>query len=149
MLPSKLHSIARSAAFLLISLLLAITWGFSSAGKILAGGVPEWFTSTFANTFLAKFPGLWISFYSITLLELLAALAAVGSLFSFEFLLRRPPFLLVASIILSLGIFAQLSVGKYLLSDFNGTHQLYTYFAGTLIFLAYITHHTPATQPSK
>ncbi len=144
-----MQNLARSASFILIPLLLAVTWGFSSGSKLQSRGVPQWFTSAFEHSFIDKFPGLWLSFYSITFLELAAAITAAGSLLSFEFKLRRPPVLLVTSILLSLLIFIQLSIGKYLIADHVGTHQLYTYFAGTLIFLAYVTHHTPATQTLK
>lgn len=144
-----MHSLAsdrfmRVAIFSLCALLLAITWGIAAAGKLFSGGVPGWFTEQFGKTFLASFPGLAASFYSIALLEAVAALAALGSLLSGEFLRARSPVLLYAAVFLSLLLFVQLNFGKQLLADFDGTHDLFMYFAGTLVMFAAVRSVDPS-----
>lgn len=145
--------LVRTAVFLLSALLLTLTWGVAAAGKLLSGGVPEWFSGQFSKTFLASFPGLAASFYSIALLEAAAALAAFGSLLRGEFLRARSPALLYAAILLSLLLFVQLNFGKQLLADFDGTHDLFMYFAGTLVVLVVVRSLDPAravgTSPSQ
>lgn len=128
--------ISRPVVLVLIAILLLITWGLPGVGKLLSGGVPGWFSEQFGKTFLNTFPGLFVSYYSIAVLEALAALAALGSLLRGEFLRQSHPPLLNVALLLSLVLFAQLSFGKQILGDFGGTHDLFMYFAGTLVMLA-------------
>lgn len=128
--------LVRATVFGLTALLIVFTWGIAGAGKLASGGVPDWFTEQFGKTFLASFPGLAASFYSIAILETIAALAAVGSLVSGEPFRGRSPSLLYAALLLSLLTFVQLNFGKQLLGDFDGVHDLFMYFAGTLVMLA-------------
>ncbi len=51
---------------------------------------------------------------------------------------RRSPSLLYAALLLSLLTFVQLNFGKQLLADFDGVHDLFMYFAGTLVMLAVV-----------
>lgn len=125
----------RSVVFISVTLLLLITWGFGGVSKLLAGGVPEWFTKTFSETFLAGFPGLTASFYSIALLETLAGVLAFGSLVRGECIRAVRPALLYAALCLSLLLFVQLNFGNQLISNNSATHDLYMYFAGTLVML--------------
>lgn len=134
--------LVQSAVRLLIALLLAMTWGFAGLSKLLAGGVPGWFREQFQGTFLATVPGLPASFYSIALLEALAALLALGSLLRGEAVRPTRPTLLIASVLMSLLLFVQLSLGKQLVGDFAGLHDLYMYFAGTLVMLLAVAPHT-------
>jgi hypothetical protein len=118
-----------------IALLLGMTWTISALGKLLAGGVPEWFIKTFEPTFLKSLPGLTISFYSIALLEAVAALFTVGSLITGEFLRKGPPTLLKLGLYMSLLLFIQLGFGKQLIQDYAGAHELFMYFVGALVML--------------
>lgn len=127
--------LVRTGVYVLVPALLALLWGFSGAAKLLAGGVPAWFTEQFGATILAKVPGLTISFFSLAILETLAAVIALGSLLRGEFLRSGRPVVLYAALLASLVLFVQLSVGKQLLSDFAGIHDLFMYFAGTLVML--------------
>lgn len=127
--------VLRLATYLLITLLVLMTWGMGGVSKLFAGGVPEWFSAQFSKTILATFPGLKASFYSIALLEMVAALIAFGSLLRGEFLKPARPTLLYAALAMSLLLFVQLSVGKQLVADFAGSHDLFMYFAGTLVML--------------
>lgn len=135
-----------STTLALIALLLAMTWGFPGIGKFLSGGVPGWFSEQFGRTFLASFPGLAASYYSIAILETLAAMAALISLLRAEFIrVERPAFLYLA-ITLSLLLFVQLNLGKQLLMDFAGVHDLYMYFAATLVMLAVVRWMDPSRR---
>lgn len=129
------NRLLRAAVLGLIATLIAMLWGFPGAGKLLGGGVPPWFTEQFGKTFLATFPGMTLSFYSIAILEVLAAVVALASLLRGEFLRDRSPTFLYLAITLSLVLFVQLSLGKQLVTDFAGIHDLFMYFAGTLALL--------------
>lgn len=139
----------RAATFALIALLLALVWGFPGIAKFLSGGVPAWFSEQFAKTFLASFPGLFASYYSIALLETLAALAALGSLIRLEFLRAARPAFLYIAVVLSLLLFVQLNLGKQLVMDFDGIHDLYMYFAATLVMLALIRWMDPSRRDAS
>lgn len=131
----SIHRLTRAAVFAMIAGLLAMLWGFPGAGKLLGGGVPPWFTEQFGKTFLATFPGMTLSFYSIAILEALAAVVALASLLRGEFLRSSSPVILHLAIILSMLLFLQLSLGKQLVTDFAGIHDLFMYFAGTVVLL--------------
>lgn len=128
----------RAAIYAIVPAKLGMLWGFPGVAKLSAGGVPGWFAEQFGGTFLASLPGLAASFYSIGILETLAALAAVGSLLRGEFLRDGRPSLLLTSIVLSLVLFVQLNFGKQLLADYDGTHDLFMYFAGMLVILSVV-----------
>jgi hypothetical protein len=142
--PPATERLTRAAVYALSALLLAITWGVAAAGKLLSGGVPDWFTEQFGKTFLSSFPGLTASFYSIALLEALAGFAALASLLGGEFLRARAPAFLYAALLLSLLLFVQLNFGKQLLADFDGTHDLFMYFAGALVIFAAVRSLDPS-----
>ncbi|MDX2131247.1 MAG: hypothetical protein SFY69_04260 [Planctomycetota bacterium] len=144
--PQRLHTLHRAAVFSLTALLLAMLWGFAGVAKLTSGGVPTWFADQFNKTFLATFPGLPASFYSIAILESLAALLALLSLLRGEFIRAVTPLFLRLSLLVSLALFVQLSLGKQLLSDFDGIHDLYMYFAGTLVIL-FLVRHLDNTPP--
>jgi len=128
---------ARSVALLAINLLFLIIWGFTGIGKLLQG-YPDWFPDKFGKTVLAVFPGLHASFWMLALAELLGLLLATVALLRGEFLGRRPPLLLQGMLAWSLLVFVQLGFGQWLTSEFNGTAQLFSYFAGTLVCLMYL-----------
>lgn len=125
----------KTVVYCLTPTLLVFCWGLPGVAKITSGGVPPWFSEQFEKTFLASFPGLTASFYSIAVLEVLAALAALASLLRGEFIRTVHPNFLLAAVSLSLLLFVQLFFGKQLLSDFDGTRDLFMYFAGTLVML--------------
>jgi len=121
-----------------LHILLLITWVPASVSKILSPGVPEGFVQTFGPTFLSKFPGLFVSFYSIALLEAVAAVLALVSLAKLEFLPSRPKTWLKACLVLSLFVFAQLGFGNRLVNDYASAASLYFYFGATLVMLFYV-----------
>lgn len=124
----------------LIQVTLVYTWGLTGFGKLFGGGIPEWFTKGFGETFLAKFPGMTISYYSIALLEALTAIVAAVALITGEALPRKAkPFTRLA-IILSMVLFAQLGFGKRLIADHEGAHDLFVYFGISLVMLLAIEY---------
>jgi hypothetical protein len=132
---SPFDALVRAAVIALVAGLLIFTWGLTGFGKLFGGGVPEWFTSGFGGTFLASFPGLTISFYSIALLESLAAIIALATFLRLEFLPHRRPIALQTALLLSLLIFVQLGFGKRLVADHDGAHDLFMYAAAALVML--------------
>jgi hypothetical protein len=127
----------RVGALLAINLLFVVVWGFSGLGK-LASGYPDWFAGKFGETVLAKFPGLVASFWLLALAEVAAFGLALAALGRGEFLGRRPPVWLTWMLVWSLFVFVQLGLGQWLTWEFNGTAQLFAYFAGTLVALGYV-----------
>lgn len=130
--------LVRPAVFGLTALLLAMLWGFAGAGKLFSGGVPGWFTEQFGKTMLATFPGLSPSYYALAILESLGALLALASLLRGEPFRAASPVILYLALITSLLLFVQLAFGKQLLMDFDGVHDLFMYFAGTIIILGVV-----------
>ena len=132
-----LVSFSRVGALLAINLMFLIVWGFAGVGKIL-NGMPSWFDGKFGKTILAQFPGLTISFWLLTVSELLALLLGAVALFRGEFVGRFRPTFLSAMLVWSLFVFVQLAFGQWLTSDFNGTFQIFTYFGITLVALHFV-----------
>lgn len=136
----------RSAALLAINLLFLMVWGFAGVDK-LRTGFPAWFPDKFGGTFLARFPGLRVSFWALTAAEVLALGLALVALVRLDFLGRRPPQALAWMLAWSLIVFVQLGFGQWLTSEFNATAQLFAYFAGTLVCLQYVQAGNRATEP--
>jgi len=130
---------------LAINLLFLMVWGFSGLAKLFQGK-PAWFPDKFGQTFLAKFPGLTPSFWLLALAELLAFLLAACALVRADFLEKREPFILKIMLVWSLFVFVQLGFGQWLTNEFNGTAQLFAYFAGTLICLHYVSTQTAVNR---
>ena len=127
----------RAATLLAINLLFLMVWGFSAIDKVRTG-MPAWFGEKFGPTILGKFPGVTASFWLLTAAELLAFGLAMVALFRLEFLERRSPAILAATVVCSLFLFVQLGFGNWLISEFNATHQHFMYFSGTLIALGFV-----------
>lgn len=137
----------RRGALLAILLLFLMVWGFAGLGK-LQSGVPVWFPDKFGNTILAKFPGLTASFWLLALAELAAFGLAVVALLRGEFLERTPPVWTSWMLMWSLFVFVQLGLGQWLTAEFNGTAQLFAYFAGTLVCLMFVGASRPRSAGS-
>lgn len=134
---NSLPLLLRRATLLAINLLFLMVWGFTGLGKLIQG-VPVWFPDKFGQTVLARFPGLTASFWLLTLAEVGAFALAAVALLTGEFLERRPARWLPAMLVWSLFVFVQLGFGQWLTAEFNGTFQLFLYFAGTLVALQFV-----------
>jgi hypothetical protein len=117
------------------ALLLGVTWIIPAWNKLSAGGVPGGFAERFSTTFLASFPGIPASYYSIAILEAIAGLLAVGSLLTGEFLPGKKAPLIKAAVILSTLVFIQLGFGLRLTGDNDGAANLFTYTIGAFVLL--------------
>ena len=129
--------VLRAAALLAINLLFLMVWGFAGIGKV-ADGMPSWFGDKFGRTLLASFPGLTGAFWWLTISEIFAFAFAAVALLRGEFLERRTPLFLCALLVWSLFVFVQLGFGQWLTADYNGAHQHFVYFCGTLIALGFV-----------
>jgi hypothetical protein len=127
----------RPAVLLSILLLFLCTWGLAGPGKLFSG-VPEWFAGKFGSTFLAAFPGLTVSYYSLAIGETIAALLALVALVRLEFLPGRSTVWTQWMLVLSLLLFVQLGFGQRLVQEFNGAASLFFYYGTTLLALAYV-----------
>ena len=117
------------------ALLLGVTWIIPAWNKLSAGGVPGGFAERFSGTFLASFPGIPASYYSIAILEAIAGLLAVGSLLTGEFLPGKKAPLIKAAVLLSILVFIQLGFGLRLTGDNDGAANLFTYTIGAFVLL--------------
>lgn len=117
------------------ALLLGVTWIIPALNKLSAGGVPGGFAERFGGTFLASFPGIPASFYSIALLEAVAGLLAAASIAVGEFRRDQPARLLAAATVLSAFVFVQLGFGLRLIGDNDGAANLFFYTVGAFVIL--------------
>jgi hypothetical protein len=139
---SLLSALARPGALLAINLLFIVIWGFAALSKV-SGGMPKWFGDKFGKTFLAIFPGLTVTFWLLTAAEVLALCLGLVALLRTEFLGRRPPVWLVATLVWSMFVFLQLGFGQWLTSEFNGAFQQFVYFGVTLVALQVVNGFRP------
>ena len=133
----KLHLWIRPAALLSILLLFASTWGIAGVGK-LASGMPPWFGETFGKTFLATFPGLTLSYYSLAIGETVAFLLALVALVRLEFLPNRSTLITQVMLVVSLVLFIKLGFGQRLVKEFDSAANLFFYFGVTLLALDFV-----------
>ena len=133
----------RRGALLAVNFLFLMVWGFAGIGKVIQGK-PSWFNDKFGQTILAKVPGLTATFWLLAGAEVLAFLLALGAVGRGEFLEKqnRVPWMLKTMLVWSLFVFVMLGFGQWLTNEFNGTAQLFSYFAGTLVCLHYVTART-------
>lgn len=133
----------------MIAVMLAYTWGFTGFPKLFGDGVPEWFIKDFGSTFLADFPGMTLSFYSIALAECIAALLAVAALVRMEFLPKVRPLMLQVALLFSMALFVQLGFGKRMISEHTGAFQLYMYTVGALMMLLAVRYVDAGVTSTK
>lgn len=131
------NPLIRSGAWLAINLLMLMVWGFAGIDK-LRSGIPSWFDGKFGPTFLARFPGLTMTFWLLTAAELAAFLLAAIALGRGEFIRRCTPIWLMSTLVWSLFVFLQLALGQWLTADYNGAFQMFTYFGMTLLMLHFV-----------
>jgi hypothetical protein len=134
--------ISRLLKLLPVYVLFMTTFALAGFGKFAGGGVPQWFIDQFGKSFLANFPGLTLSFYSIAGLEVLATLLFVASLLKGE--LHKPvyPLVLHLALFVSGMVFCQLGFGLRLVGEFQGAFTLFTYTVGTAVAYLYVTSVT-------
>ncbi len=109
-----------------ISLIFAVLFGTAAMDKLKSTTTPEWFIKQFENTLIGKIPdGAKRGYWVIAALELLLAVAFLASFFS--------PAVLDFALVGSLFVFGILCFGLRLASDFQGSANMFIYFAATLV----------------
>jgi hypothetical protein len=109
-----------------ITFIFAVLFGTSAFDKLKSKVVPDWFIQQFSKSLLGPFPGfVKFAFWQITILETLLFLGFLSSLVF--------PSLLLYSLLTSLFLFGALCFGLRITSDFQGSANMFTYFAATLI----------------
>ena len=130
--------IIRAGALLAINRLFLATWALAGPAKFSSHGVPQWFVDSFGKSFLATFPGTAVAYYSMAIMETLAAAALVKG----EFLRAARPVWLEATLVPSLLIFVQRLIG-----DFDKAAMLFHYFTGTAVCLLLVRNLRSETVP--
>jgi hypothetical protein len=134
--------IAHYVKYFAIYFLLLNVMGLASIGKfqgLLSGaGAPEFLQQTFANTFLATFPGVTLAWWIIAILEFAVAVIVVISIIRLEFLPSRRKSWLMLALAVSLVTFAVLAFGQNLVEQHEAVASLYTYFGATVIMMVMV-----------
>jgi hypothetical protein len=113
-----------------------ITFGLAAWLKWSAG-VPDWFASQFAGTWLAYLPdGISTSYYAIAVLETTAALGFIVSIGCGEILRRERP-VFTAAVVWSQFVFALLVYGSCLSHKYDVAFTDFGYFFATFVVLVW------------
>ncbi len=114
--------------FFAISVIYSVLMGTAAWSKWKSLSTPEWFVNQFQNTVIAKFPiGPALAYWSIAFFEaVLAILFILSPVF---------PFLSQYALSASLFLFGGLCFGLRIVNDYQGSVNMFVYFAATLISL--------------
>lgn len=116
---------------LAIIFIYAILLGTSAWDKIKTRNVPDWFMQQFSKSFLGPYPMLIkAAYWQITALECLLFVGFLGSLIF--------PGILLISLVTALFLFGILCFGLRISYDFQGSANMFTYFAATLISILFV-----------
>ena len=118
-----------TATSLAIRLIYTILFGTAAWDKIKGKVTPEWFLKSFEPTFISKLPGgARSAFWLITGAETLLAIAFPLSLIF--------PILLPYALLSSMFLFAGLCFGLRITGDFQGSANVFIYFAASILSLS-------------
>jgi len=105
-----------------------------AAGNKFSSGYPEWFAKSFEPTIINSFPSqMWISFYTIAVLEGLTAALFLVSLAKKEFLPTEKKPVLRLGFFIAMLTFSVLGFGRGLLHEYDGVFQHFVFFSLTFI----------------
>jgi hypothetical protein len=111
-----------------IIFIFTVLMGTAAWSKFQSLSTPEWFKKQFENTIVSKLPfGPALAYWKIAIFEAILALVFIASLFM--------PILLPYALTGSLFLFASLCFGLRIAGDFQGSANMFIYFAATLISL--------------
>ncbi len=117
---------------LAIVFIFTVLFGTAAWDKFKILKTPDWFVKQFENTFISKLPGgAAFGYWKIAVFEALLAIAFPASLLM--------PALLPVALTVSLFLFGALCLGLRLISDFQGSANLFIYFTAALISLSVIS----------
>ena len=111
-----------------IIFIYVLLFGTAAIDKWKTLSTPDWFIKQFENTVINRLPGkASFGYWLIASMELIITLSFVAAIFNFEIL----PYALTASLFL----FGLLLLGLRLISDFQGSANMFIYFGTTLLCL--------------
>jgi hypothetical protein len=99
------------------------------------GEAPAGIEEQFKGTFLDTFPGIDTAWFTLGVLEFSVFVLLLASIVRLEFLPHKDKSILQVALVLALLVFACLTFGRTATSQFEGTAELYTYFASTAVIL--------------
>lgn len=115
-----------------IIFIYTLLFGTAALDKWKTLSMPEWFGKQFENTIINKLPGkAAVGYWLIASVEALLTFAFIASVFNMAIL----PFALVGSLFL----FGLLLFGLRITYDFQGSANMFSYFAATLVSLFLVT----------
>ena len=115
-----------------IILIFTVLFGTAAFDKVKTLQTPDWFVKQFTNTFISKMPGgAAVGYWVVAFFESLLTIAFIASSVKMEIL----PFALTGALFL----FGMLCFGLRVISDFQGSANMFIYFAATLISLHLIS----------
>jgi hypothetical protein len=112
------------------------------------GKAPSYVKDQFKGTFLDTIPGTDAAWVILGLLEFGVFVLLVASLIRLEFLPHRDKSILQVGLATALLTFAFLAFGQTATKQFEGTAELYTYFASTVIILILVSL-MPPNRPDR
>lgn len=111
-----------------IIFIFVVLFGTAAADKLKTLKAPEWFVKQFENTIVAKMPGgAALGYWMVAFFETALTLTFIASIFNIELL----PFALVGASFL----FGLLCFGLRMVSDFQGSANMFIYFTATMVSL--------------
>jgi hypothetical protein len=108
--------------------IFSVLMGTAAWSKFQSLTTPEWFIKQFENTIVSKLPmGAAWAYWKIAIFEAILTIAFLVSLFI--------PMVLPYALTGSLFLFASLCFGLRITGDFQGSANMFIYFAATLVSL--------------
>jgi hypothetical protein len=109
---------------------------------------PSYIEAQFENSFLSTFPGTDTAWLILGLFEFGVFVLLVASVIRLEFLPHRDKSIMQVALALALLTFACMAFGQTVTQQYEGTAQLYTYFASTAVILVLVSL-LPPNRPDR
>lgn len=134
---TSVETIAYWAVVAAIYLGFGFLWYYSAKEKLIddSGTMPAGLAKGYAGSFVDSFPGLNVTWTLLGILETIAFLGFIASIVRGEFLPSRRKPILIASLGVSMLVFAVLVFGQEMIGEFDGVAQSFGYFGATIVTL--------------
>jgi hypothetical protein len=109
---------------------------------------PPFIEEQFENSFLSTFPGTDTAWFVLGVFEFAVFVLLVASVIRLEFLPHRDKSIMQVALALALLTFACMAFGQTVTQQYEGTAQLYTYFASTAVILVLVSL-LPPNRPDR
>ena len=115
-----------------------LLWFYAFKEKLFDqdGHMPAGLAKAYDGTIIDSFPGVDATWVILGVLDLLAFLAFAASLLTGEFLPRKAKPILLSGLAFSMLVFAIMTFGQSIVSNYDGVAGLFTYMGVTAIFYA-------------